>query len=81
MKSAGLRQFKGSRIQLVILSSLLYQLLMAAPLDDPSLLQYHNHIGILNGRQPVSDDKYCPPLHQMIHAFLNNSLRTGIMNV
>ena len=39
-------QLKRPSIQLIILSFLLDQLIMAAALDDVALFQYHDHIGV-----------------------------------
>ena len=47
---------------------------MAAPLDNPAVLQHHDHVGVFDSGQPVGDDEDRPPLHQLIHAALHNLL-------
>lgn len=42
--SSFLFQFKGSCIELIILSFFLNQLFMTSPFDDMSVLQHHNNV-------------------------------------
>ena len=58
-----------SRIQLVVLSFLLNQIIVRSALYDPSVLQHHDAIRISDRGQPVGDHKCSPSLHQGIHAF------------
>ena len=51
---------------------------MAAPLHDPPVFQHHDGVGIADGGQPVGNDKHRPPLHQLIHALLDQGLGTGV---
>ena len=46
-------QLECAGIKLIILSFLRDQLIMAAALDNPSMLENHDHIGIPNCGQPV----------------------------
>lgn len=47
---------------------------MIAALDDASVVEHHDHIGISDGREAVRDYKHRPALHQLIHAALNDRL-------
>mgnify|MGYP005797191237 CR=1 FL=1 len=60
------------------MSFLLDQLLVTASLNDPSLFQYHDGLGISDGGKPVSDDEDGTPVHQRIHAFLDDGFRAGV---
>ena len=71
-------QLECAGIKLIILSFLRDQLIMAAALDNPSMLENHDHIGIPNCGQSVCDNKYGTPLHQIVHTFLYDTLGTGI---
>ena len=51
---------------------------MTAPFDNSAVIQYHDHIGILNGRQPVGDNKHGSAVHQSIHTCLYNAFRAGV---
>ena len=67
-----------SRIQLIIFTLLLYQFLVGSPLDNPSLLQNHNAVTILDSGQSVGNHKGSSATHQLIHTILHDFLRTGI---
>ena len=67
-----------ARVQLVIAALLGHQLFVVAALDDAALLHDHDGVGILNGRQPVRDDKYRAAFHQLVHALLDQGLRTRV---
>ena len=71
-------QLECAGIKLIILSSLRDQLIMAAALDNPSMLENHDHIGIPNCGQSVCDNEYGSSVHQRIHTFLHNRLCSGI---
>ncbi len=51
---------------------------MGSALNDPALLEHDNAVGVPYGRETVSDYKGRSALHQLIHALLNHSLRSGI---
>ena len=51
---------------------------MAATLDNPSMLENHDHVGIPNCGQSVCDNEYGTSVHQRIHTFLDNRLCSGI---
>lgn len=51
---------------------------MRSALNDSSLLQYHDTIGIANRRQTMSDYKGCSACHQLIHTILHNALGSRI---
>ena len=67
-------QLECAGIKLIILSFLRDQLIMAAALDNPSLLENHDHIGIPNCGQSVCDNKYCTSRHKCVHTSLNYRL-------
>ena len=71
-------QLECAGIKLIILSFLRDQLIMAAALDNPSMLENHDHIGIPNCGQSVCDNEYGSSVHQRIHTFLHNRLCSGI---
>ena len=60
-----------SGIQLVILSFLRDQLVMSTALDDPSLFQNHDNIGVLNRRQTVGNGDGRPVFGQFFQAALD----------
>lgn len=51
---------------------------MIPSLDDLSLFQNQDGLGIFHCGKPVSDDENRPVLHKGIHAFLDESFRAGI---
>ena len=51
---------------------------MGAPLDDPSLVQHDDLVGIAHGGEPVGDHQHGPVLHQAIDRLLDQSLRFGV---
>ena len=51
---------------------------MAAPLDDLAVLQNQNRVAVLDSGEPVGDDENCPPLHEPVHAGLNELLCVGV---
>ena len=67
-----------ARIQLIICSLFGYQLIMAAALDYSAVVEHHNDIRILDGRETVRDNEHRSALHQLIHTALNDSLGTCI---
>jgi len=73
-----LLQLEHSRIELLVLAPLVHQHLVRPPFDDLFLLEHHDDIGVLDGGQPVCDDKDRPSMHQGIHALLDYRLCPGI---
>ena len=71
-------QLKGAGVELIIGALFGHQLFVAAALDDASVIQHHNNIRVLYGRQTVGDHKDCPPLHQSVHAILHQRLGAGV---
>ena len=67
-------QLECAGIKLIILSFLRDQLIMAAALDDASMLENHDHIRIPNCGQSVCDNEYGSSVHQRIHTFLHDRL-------
>ena len=51
---------------------------MRAALDDAAVVEHHDRIRILNGRQAVRDDKDGTPLHERIHALLHEGFGAGV---
>ena len=47
---------------------------MRAALDDATVVENHDRVGVLNGRKPVRDDKDRSALHQRVHALLYERL-------
>lgn len=70
--------FKLRIIQLCIKSVLCKKLIMCTLLDNVSILHDKNHIGILDSRQPVGDDKACSVLHQIVECLLDTDFCTCI---
>lgn len=56
-------QLEGTGVQLIVLSALCDEFLVAAALDNPSVVKHHDCIGVLNGGQTVSDDEHGSALH------------------
>ena len=54
------------------------ELSVVSSLDYPSVLQHHDGVGVADGREPVSDDKYCPALHKGVHALFDKGFCTSI---
>ena len=51
---------------------------MGAAFDDSAVLQDHDDIRVLNGRQTVSDHENRPSLHDGIHALLDEFLGSAV---
>ena len=51
---------------------------MRAALDDAALLENHDAVGVAHGTQPVGDDEAGAPLHQGVHAALDEHLGAGV---
>ena len=51
---------------------------MIAALDDAAMVEHHDHVRILDRREPVRDDEHRAPLHKLIHAALHERLRAGV---
>ena len=51
---------------------------MCTTLDNASVFQHHDDIGILHGGETMRDDEYRPAMHQPVHAALYNDLGAGI---
>ena len=51
---------------------------MITALDDLSVLQHHDGVGVPHGGEPVGDDKGGPVRHEPVHAPLDVLLRPGI---
>ena len=66
------------RIQLIIPAFFLEQLFVAPPLNDATVFQDHNTVGVFYRGQTMSDDKGCASFHQPIHAVLYQGFRTSI---
>ena len=47
---------------------------MAAALNYPSVVKHHDDVGVHDGRQAVGDDEHGAPLHELIHAALDDGL-------
>ncbi len=54
------------------------QFLVGAFLDDSAVIHHQDHIGVSNGREPVSNDEVGSALHQFSHSLLNQHLGTCI---
>ena len=51
---------------------------MGTALDDPSVIQNHDAVGIHDGGKPVGNDKHRSSVHQLIHTILHQLFGTGI---
>ena len=51
---------------------------MAASLNNPPLLKYHDTVAVHDGGQAVGNHKGGPSAHQLIHPFLDDLFGTGI---
>ena len=51
---------------------------MVSPLDDMSVIQHHDGVGVAHGGKTVGDDKDGSALHQVIHALFNQPFCPGI---
>ena len=51
---------------------------MVAALDDVAVVENHDDIRVADGGQPVGDDEYGAPIHQLVHTSLYDGLGTGI---
>src|SRR5699024_5576807 len=71
-------QLQRAGVQLVVGAVLGDQLVVGAALDDAAVVQDHDGVGVLDGGQPVSDDKGGAPGHQGVHAPLDDGLGVGV---
>ena len=60
-KRRPLVEFEGSRVELVVHALLSDQIVVAAALDDASLLQDHDRVGVPHRREAVGDDETVRP--------------------
>ena len=51
---------------------------MISPLNNVTLLQYQNHVGVPDGGKAVGDDKDGAALHQLVHAPLDKGFGAGV---
>ncbi len=51
---------------------------MGSLLDDASVLQHRDPIGGANAREPVGDEQYSPPLHQVPNRLVDHALGLSI---
>ena len=65
-------------VQLIVFALHIQKLLVLPSLNNLSVFQNDNGVGIAHGGEPVGDDKYRPSLHQLIHTLFNQGLRPGI---
>jgi hypothetical protein len=67
-----------ARVQPVVVAALAQQLGMRAHLADAPVLDHQDAVGAPDGRQAVGDDEAGAPLHQVLHALLDQGLRQGV---
>ena len=65
-------------IQSVITSFFFQKILMITALDDLSILQNHDGVGVAHGGEAVGDHKGGPFCHQTVHALLDVLFRSRI---
>ena len=65
-------------VKLVISAFLLDQLIVGASLNDASLFQNHDTVGVSYSGQTMGDNKACSSTHQFIHTVLNDPLGSGV---
>ena len=51
---------------------------MGAALDDAAVVENHDRVGVLHGRQAVGNDEDRAALHQCVHAALHQKLRARV---
>ena len=51
---------------------------MRAAFDDSSVVEHHDGVCVADGGEPVRDDEDGASLHQVVHAFLDKGLGSGI---
>ena len=51
---------------------------MRTALNDASVVQHHDSVGVFHSAQPVCDDKHRAARHQRVHAPLYNGLGAGV---
>ena len=61
-------------MQLVIIAVVAHQIIVGAALDDLTFVDDIDHVGILDGRQPVSDGNRGAGLHQLEECVLHKPL-------
>ena len=71
-------QLQRAGVQLVVGAVLGDQLVVGAALDDAAVVQDHDGVGVLDGGQPVGDDKGGAAGHQGVHAALDDGLGVGV---
>ena len=54
------------------------QLIVVAPLDDVSLLQHQNYVGVSDGGKAVGNDKDGASFHELVHTTLNEGFGAGV---
>ena len=65
-------------VELVVLAFEVEEFVMPTTLDDPAMVQHHDVVGVLDGREPVGDHESRAALHKGIHAFLDQLLSPGV---
>lgn len=73
-----LLQLKRAGIELVIRALLGDEAVVAAALNDAAMVKHHDDIGVHDRGEPVGDDEHRAPLHELIHALLDNGLGMGV---
>lgn len=51
---------------------------MISPFYDLSVFEYQDHVCVSDGREAVGDDQAGASLHQLVEAFLDEYLATGV---
>ena len=67
-----------SCVQLIIPSFFFDELVVGPTLDDASLFQDHDTVGVLDRGQTVGDDEGGAPFHQRIHSRLHEGFGSGV---
>ena len=65
-------------MQLLVISFFFNQFLMSTTLHNPTLVQYADFIGMLDGTQSVSHSHGGTGFHQFLQGILNQALALGI---
>ena len=55
-----------------------YQLFVCTLFNDATVVEHDNQVGIADGGQAVGNDKGGAPLHDGVHASLDELLRAGV---
>ena len=68
-------QLKRTGVELVVGAVLSHEFVVGAAFDDLAVVEDHDDVGVLDGRESVGDDEDGASFHERIHAALDEGLR------